>query len=112
MNTWKEINLEEGMPTVDEAMGYLKGALAMCRQEKYKCLTIIHGYGSTGKGGAIGEKVQKWLMAQKKQGAFKNVIFGGEFTIFNFEALALKNKYRELEAYIGGNNHGVTIVEL
>lgn len=112
MSAYTEINLEYGMPTVSEAMNYLKSAIERSRKEKYKCLLIIHGYGSSGKGGAICEKARQWLMAQKRNGKVKEVIFGENFDIFNFTALALKNKYHELERQICGNNHGVTIVEL
>ena len=41
MNKYKEINLEEGFPTVDEAMSYLKTAIILCKQNKIRfCLTI------------------------------------------------------------------------
>lgn len=112
MSAYTEINLEYGMPTVSDAMDHLKFAIERCRREKYKCLLIIHGYGSSGKGGAICEKSRQWLVAQKRNGKVKEVIFGENFEIFNFRALALKNKYHELERQISGNNHGVTIVEL
>ena len=39
-------------------------------------------------------------------------IFGEDFTIFNFAALALKNKCRELESLFRVCNNGVTVVEL
>lgn len=42
----------------------------------------------------------------------KTVINGEDFTIFNFKALELKNKYRELEPLLKVCNHGVTVVEL
>ena len=42
----------------------------------------------------------------------KQVIFGEDFTLFNFAALALKNKCRDLEPLLRVTNHGVTVVEL
>ena len=33
MSKYKEINLEEGIPTVDEAMSYLKMSIALCKQK-------------------------------------------------------------------------------
>lgn len=69
----REINLEECMPTCDEAMDYLKSSLKLAKQNKYKCLLIIHGYGSTGKGGAIRTKARQWLNAQVKKGIVKLV---------------------------------------
>ena len=108
----KEINLEEGMPTCEDALCELKSAIQWARQSKYKCLLVIHGYGSSGKGGKIREKARQWLNAQVKNGKLKAVINGEDFNIFNFKALELKNKYKELEQLLCITNHGVTVVEL
>lgn len=108
----KEINLEEGMLTCDEALLYLKNEIQSSKQRKYKCLIIIHGYGSSGKGGKIREKARQWLNAQVKNGKLKTIINGEDFNIFNFKALELKNKYKDLEILLKVTNHGVTVVEL
>ena len=97
MNKYKEINLEEGMPTVEEAMSYLKMSITLCKQNKIGCLAVIHGYGSSGKGGAIRAKARQWLNAQVRNGTIKAVINGEDFDVLNFKALELKNKYKELE---------------
>ena len=112
MSVYTELNIKDGMPSVPEAMSHLKRSLDMCRREKYKCVLIIHGYGSTGKGGAIRDKARQWLNAQKRAGKVKSVIFGEDFSIFNFKSLELKNRYRELESLMKVCNHGVTVVEL
>lgn len=112
MSAYTEINIKEGMPQVSEAMDYLKSSLDRCRRNKYKCVLIIHGYGSTGKGGAIHDKARQWLKAQERNGVIKTVIFGEDFSIFNFKSLELKNKYRELEGLMQVCNNGVTVVEL
>lgn len=96
MCKYKEINLEEGMPTVDEAMSYLKMSITLCEQNKIACLAVIHGYGSSGKGGAIRAKARQWLNAQVRNGTIKAVINGEDFNVFNFKALELKGKYKEL----------------
>ena len=41
MNKYKEINLEEGMPMVDEAMSYLKMSITLCKQNKIGCLSVV-----------------------------------------------------------------------
>lgn len=112
MNDYTEINIKEGMPLVSEAMDHLKAGLERSRKNKYGCVLIIHGYGSTGKGGTIREKARQWLMAQERNGKVKTVIPGEDFNIFNFKALELKNRYRELEQLLKVCNHGVTVVEL
>jgi hypothetical protein len=112
MASFCEINIKEGMPTSAEALRYLGEACERLKREKYKCLAVIHGYGSTGKGGVIAKKARSWLKAQEKNGKLKRVIFGEDFELFNFEALRLKGICPELQDYFGGHNHGVTIVEL
>ena len=112
MSAYIEINIKEDMPTVNEAMEYLKFELERLRRNKYKCVQIIHGYGSTGKGGAICIKARQWLKAQERSGRLKDVVYGEDFTIFNPSARKLKARYPELEQLCKVCNNGVTIVEL
>ena len=107
-----ELNIKEGMPLVMEAMRYMQDSLARFKREKYGVVLIVHGYGSTGKGGAICTKARQWLKAQEKGGKIKKVIFGEDFNLFNFDALDLKNKCKELEPLFRVCNSGVTVVEL
>lgn len=112
MKRLKEINLEAGMPTSADALTLLKSSIANAKSGNVGCLYVIHGYGSSGKGGVIREKVRQWLHAQARNGTVKTVINGEDFNIFNFKVLELKNKYKELEQLLKVCNHGVTIVEL
>ena len=109
---YTEINIKQDMPIVADAMRYLQNSIERLKREKYDVVLIIHGYGSTGKGGAIHDKARQWLKAQERNGKIKIVIFGEDFTLFNFDALALKNKCRELEPLLKICNHGVTVIEL
>ena len=104
----KEINVENGF-TSDEALAYIKQVLS---NSKKICIYIIHGYGSSGKGGVIRQKVRSFLNAQLKNGKIKTVVNGEDFNIFNFKALELKNKYKGLEQLFRVCNHGITVVEL
>ena len=109
---YTEINIKQDMPIVADAMRYLQTSIERLKREKYNVVLIIHGYGSTGKGGAIHDKARQWLKAQERNGKIKKVIFGENFTLFNFEALALKNECHELEPLLKICNHGVTVIEL
>lgn len=109
---YTEINIKEGMPIVADAMRYLQDTITRLKRDKYNVVMIIHGYGSTGKGGAICIKARQWLKAQERNGKVKQVIFGEDFNLFNFNALSLKNKCRDLEPLLHACNNGVTIVEL
>lgn len=112
MKRLKEINLENGKPTVADALMILKSSISNAKSGNVGCLYVIHGYGSSGKGGSIREKARQWLNAQARNGVIKCVINGEDFNIFNFKALELKNTYKELEPLLKVCNHGVTIVEL
>ena len=112
MKRLKEINLEDGKPTVADALIILKSSINNAKSGNVGCLYIIHGYGSSGKGGVIRDKARQWLNAQARNGVVKCVINGEDFNLFNFKALELKNTYKELEQLLKVCNHGVTIVEL
>lgn len=103
----KEINVESGF-TSAEAIDYIKQVLSY---GKRTCIYIIHGYGSSGKGGIIRQKVRSYLNAQLKNGKIKAVIYGEDFNVLNFKALELKNKYKELSEMFTVCNHGVTVIE-
>ena len=110
MSNYTEINIKENMPTVGEAMNVLRKYVEGCKRGK--CVVIVHGYGSTGKGGAIRTKAREWLEAQQRSGRIKTVIKGEDISIFNFDALDLKKKHRELEEYFKVCNHGITVIEI
>jgi len=109
---YTEINIKEGMPRTADAMNYLQDSIVRLKMSKCECVLIIHGYGSTGKGGSICDKARSWLKAQERNLKVKTVIFGEDFNLFNFRALELKNKYRDLEPLMRVCNNGVTVVEL
>lgn len=106
------INLEEDMPRVAEAMDMLKNKIKRCRQNKINCLYIIHGYGSSGKGGAIRLCVRKWLNAQLSGSKIKACVFGEEFNIVDKTSRSLKERYSGLDELTHIHNHGVTVIEL
>ncbi len=102
------------MPTVDTAMNRLKQALASAKMERAQALKIIHGYGSTGKGGAIKQEVHRFLTEKKRLGQIKAFVKGDEFTPFYADArnaIALHPGLTKDKDYGKGNN-GISIVVL
>ena len=112
MSAYTEINIKEGMPMAADALNYLKSSIERSRRKRYDCVLIIHGYGSTGKGGVIHDKARQWLKAQERNGKMKAVIYGEDFSIYNAQARELKKRYPELEQLFRVCHHGVTVVEL
>ena len=108
------INLEDGMPTVKDARIKLDQALRSAKARRYNAMKIIHGYGSSGKGGAIKKDVQIFLADKLRNKAIKGYVKGDDFTPFNANARAIVNKCPELSKdrdYSRGND-GITIVLL
>ena len=105
----KIVNLEQGMPTVSEAISMLENELRTCKRQNRKCLKLIHGYGSSGKGGKIRVGVRKYL---SEQNSIKLYITGENFTIFDentrkaFISCPELRKDEDLDRY----NNGVTFV--
>ena len=110
----KTINLEQGMPPANEALQRLKIELEAARLEGCRVLTLIHGYGSSGKGGILRRDIRAqldYLLYCKK---IKLLIPGENFNkhqgitrdfLKRFPALG---KHRDL----GRGNRGITVVAL
>lgn len=79
MSELREVNLEHGMPTVQTALSQL--ALELRRTRSMGCtgLKIIHGYGSSGKGGKIRVQARSRLARMKGAGEIRDYIPGEEF---------------------------------
>jgi len=75
----RTVNLEKGMPLVQQALDRMELELAAGRKQGIKVLTLIHGYGSSGEGGAIKTAVLRQLQFLRHQGRIKEVIPGEEF---------------------------------
>ncbi len=72
-------------------------------------LKVIHGHGSTGKGGTTRELVRNWAFRQKQK--FIAVIPGEEYTLFHPDTAQLT---KELGAFpdpdLGVPNPGITVI--
>ena len=110
----KIINLEEGMPTVTEALLRLERGLSLARQERAGLVKLIHGYGSTGVGGRLREEVQMELMRLARNGRIRGYIPGEEFRASNAESWALVQSHRPLrdDHDFNRGNRGITLVLL
>lgn len=100
-----DIDLERGMPTVEEALSRMRTEMQSARMKGCRIARLIHGYGSTGRGGAIRAAVRK---------AQKNAIPGEEFDIFHAPARDLLNRFPALrkDRDLGSCNQGITLVVL
>lgn len=109
----RELNLELGRPTADEALRRLEAELEAARHMNTPLLKLIHGYGSSGKGGRIRTAQPKVSAGPAGEGAHRRCGAGGtRFTIFDeatlpgLAAVSHLRQDRDLEQ----ENMGVTFV--
>lgn len=108
------INLEERNPTVDVAMSKLDMELMTLRRIKVKMVKIIHGYGSSGKGGSIRVATRNRLREMEKTGKIQAFCRGEDFGPFEKsgrDLITLEPAFRKDKDW-AKNNDGVTMVLL
>ena len=110
----KIVNLEAGMPTVATAKTLLSHSLRTAKATGTHVVKLIHGYGSSGKGGAIRTAVRKELEERQRQGQIQLYIPGDEFSPFYENARQAVYQYPELakDRDYTRTNQGITIVVL
>ena len=108
------VNLEQGMPTVENARIKLDQALRSAKARRFSSLKIIHGYGSSGKGGAIKREVQSFLAEKQREGRIRAFVPGERFTPFDPVARNILDCCPALsrDRDYSRSNHGITIVLL
>ena len=108
------VNLEAGMPTVDVARTHLNMALRSAKANRVKVIKLIHGYGSSGRGGAIRADVLAQLARKKRAGQIQEFVRGEDFSPFDSRARAMVAVCPSLSRDVDYSraNHGITMVLL
>ena len=108
------LNLEAGMPPVEEALGRMNIGLQEMRAGRVRIVKLIHGYGSTGRGGKICSAVRQELAAMKRKGFVREFIPGEQFGPLDAASrkLAEQDKGITRDPDYGRMNHGITMVVL
>lgn len=106
------VNIESGFPGLEEARKVLSAKLKEARKARVRVLKVVHGYGSTGKGGTLRFGLRKSLGLRKKERVIKAFIAGEDFSIFNPAALEMVEAVPELrgDPDLNAVNEGVTFV--
>ena len=110
----KTFNVESNFPSLDEARRMVLDEIKKSKREGVRVLKIIHGYGSSGRGGTLHHGLRKSFALRKKEGVIKDFIPGEAFTIFNPIVLELLEVVPELRADtdLANTNEGVTVLWL
>ncbi|HXM21381.1 MAG TPA: Smr/MutS family protein [Terriglobales bacterium] len=108
------VNLKLGSPTVEEARQVLKAELERCRNRKVTAIKVIHGYGSSGVGGALRQRLRRSLISRRKEGSVSAVVFGEKWDIFDAVARSMLEKCPALrkDEDLGNCNPGISMVLL
>ena len=114
MKTIRTFNVEAGMPGLEEARRRVIAAIRQARRDGVRVLKVIHGYGSSGKGGKLNFGLRKSFGLRKKEGVIRDFIAGEDFSIFNPTVLALLEAVPGLrgDPDLGATNEGITILWL
>jgi hypothetical protein len=114
VSTLRILNIEADLPTLDEARRRTIDVIRQARREGVRVLKVIHGYGSSGKGGKLCVGLRKSFALRRKEGLIKEFIRGEDFSIFNPAVLSLLETAPELrgDPDLDAINEGVTLLLL
>ncbi len=107
------LNLKAGMPTVEQAKRRLLESLYSPRGDSGPVVKIIHGYGSSGKGGAIRSAIREQMAEWQHAGKVLTVVPGENWSIFDPASQDLRQRYAFLgkDEDLDRGNAGMTLVE-
>lgn len=112
--TIPKLNLEDGMPLAEEAVSRMKTGIQEMRVSRIRIIKLIHGYGSTGRGGRIRTGVRNELADMKRRKLIRDCIPGEDFGPVDAASRKLAEQDRNVtrDPDWGRMNHGITIVVL
>ncbi len=108
----KTVNLEEGRPTLERARLRLEHELQMARREGCAGVKLIHGYGSSGKGGVLREGIQQTLRRALHDGLVAYFVPGEDWRISDEATWELLKRYPEWKGDrdLNRRNKGISVV--
>jgi hypothetical protein len=110
----RTLDVEAGLPTVDEALRRLESQLERAREDRVRLLRVIHGWGSsTGGGGKIRAAVRRRLLARLDAGQVRCVLFGDHYAHDEPQGRDLLRRHPILHSSerTDRRNPGITFVE-
>jgi hypothetical protein len=110
----RTFNVEEGLPSLEEARKLVIEEIRRVKGSGIRVLKVIHGYGSSGKGGKLCTGLRKSFRLRKKEAVIRDFVAGEDFSIFDNRTLTLLEAVPELrgDPDLNATNEGVTVVWL
>jgi hypothetical protein len=114
MTAVRTLNIEESFPTLDAARRQIIDEIRKAKREGLRVLKVIHGYGSSGKGGTLCFGLRKSFKLRKKEGVIRDFIVGEDFSIFDEKTRCLLEAVPKLrgDPDLNAINEGVTFLWL
>jgi len=111
---YRQINIKEGLPFVDEALTRLENGIDAARAGDVRVLSVVHGYGSSGKGGAIRDECRKYLDILRQKGKIADFVHGEDLGKRRPQGKNLLKRFPQLDTYrdCQVSNPGITVVVL
>jgi hypothetical protein len=110
----KTVNIKEDMPTAEQARERMRNEIQSAKQGNVRLLKLIHGYGSSGKGGVLQQKLRPTLRKMEKEGLILGVLIGEQFHQDSEGGRFFLKRYPELvdDSDYKRNNPGITLIAL
>ena len=109
----RTINIKDGMPLVEQGLAQLETELTRAMQSRVGVVRVIHGYGSTGKGGALKDACRAYLSRMLKAGKISSFLPGEEYAMATNAGRNLMKRFPDLRGSERSDNRnpGITFVE-
>ena len=112
MKTYRIINLELTLPAVRDIPERIAREVREARRHQIRVMKLIHGYGSTGKGGKLRLAVRRELTRAQDTHQSTCFIPGEQFSIFDADTQRALQVCAELrrDPDLERHNNGVTFI--
>lgn len=112
--TIRNCNVKINMPDAESAREHLRVELDRAARDGVRVVKLVHGYGSSGKGGKLRHVIRRVLNAMCRSGALSAFIIGEEWSPGNTAAKSLIRKFPKLRTDSDYNrrNPGITLAIL
>lgn len=108
----RTVNLERGLPTVEQALTRLRREIVQGRALGFRVLVLIHGYGSSGEGGVIREEVRRLLGCLREQRQINDYLAGEQCDRRSGHGRQMARRFPFLAKYLQAPNPGISLVVL
>jgi len=100
------------MPTCEQAKKKINSILFKANYEQTKVIKIIHGYGSSGKGGELRYCLREYFQQLCMKGRMKFYVSGEDFSRINSKGKKLLTQFPKVsqDKDLNRSNRGITFI--